>query len=105
MEDLSSAHLVHWGKKGGLTLLDQGLFSGANFLVNILLARWLAPEEYGAFAVAYSIFLLLAAFHTAVLTEPMMIFGAGKYVDKFPKYLGILLFGQLGGSRALSCWF
>ena len=30
-----------WIQKGGLTVLDQGLFSGANFLVNILLARWL----------------------------------------------------------------
>jgi hypothetical protein len=34
--------------KGGLAVLDQGLISGSNFLVGILLARWLAPAEYGA---------------------------------------------------------
>ena len=74
----AAAALRPWLGKGFWALLDQGLFSGANFLVNILLARWLPPEEYGAFAVAMSVFYLLAGFHTAVLTEPMMVFGAGK---------------------------
>ena len=45
-------NFLSWLKKGSLAVLDQGLFSGANFVVNILLARWLTPEEYGAFAVA-----------------------------------------------------
>ena len=58
------------------------------------MARWLAPEEYGAFAVALSIFYLLAGFHTAVITEPMMVFGAGKYREHFRKYLGVLLWGH-----------
>ncbi len=85
---------LHWIQKGGLAILDQGLFSGANFLANILLARWLPPEEYGAFAVALSVFHLLASLHTAVLTEPMMVFGAGKYRDRFREYLGIVLYGH-----------
>ena len=83
-----------WVVKGGWAIVDQALFSGANFLVNILLARWLPPKEYGAFAVALSIFYLLAGFHTAVLTEPMMVFGAGKYREHFRKYLGMLLWGH-----------
>jgi len=83
-----------WAARGGLAVLDQALFSGANFIVNILLARWLPPEEYGAFAVAMSIFYLLAGFHTAVITEPMMVFGAGKYREHFKKYLGMLLWGH-----------
>lgn len=93
---LTPARLFLWAKKGGFALLDQGLFSGANFLVNILLARWLPPEEYGAFAVALSVFYLLAGFHTAVLTEPMMVFGAGKYREQFRRYLGIVLYGHSG---------
>jgi len=100
LEGLGWAQLSRWARKGGLALLDQGLFSGANFLVNILLARWLAPEEYGAFAVALSIYYLLLNFHTAVLTEPMMVFGAGKYRGQFRKYLGMLLYGH-GGLSAL----
>jgi O-antigen/teichoic acid export membrane protein len=80
-----------WLTRGFLAVLDQALFSGANFLVNILLARSLPPEEYGAFAVALSVFYLLAGFHTAVLSEPMMIFGAGKYREQFRKYFGMVL--------------
>ena len=68
-----------WVKKGSFAILDQALFSGANFLINILLARWLPPEDYGAFAVALSIYYLLLNLHTAVSTESMMVFGAGKY--------------------------
>jgi O-antigen/teichoic acid export membrane protein len=80
--------------KGGLAILDQALFAGTNFIVNILLARWLTPAEYGAFALAYSVFLLFGTFHTASLTEPMMVFGSGKYAGHFEKYLGILVRGH-----------
>jgi O-antigen/teichoic acid export membrane protein len=74
-------------QKGSLAVTDQGLFSGANFAVNILFARWLTPAEYGAYSLAYSAFLLLAAIHSGLLIEPMMIFGAGKYFDRFAPYL------------------
>lgn len=92
--------------KGSLAVLDQGLFAGTNFIVNVLLARWLTPAEYGAFALAYSVFLLLGTFHTASLTEPMMVFGPGKYAPHFHEYLGILLRGHfalmLPGALALA---
>jgi len=83
-----------WVGKGSLAILDQGLFASSNFLLNVLLARWLAPADYGAFALAYSVFLLLGILHTALLTEPMLVFGPGKYRERFPEYLGILLRGH-----------
>jgi O-antigen/teichoic acid export membrane protein len=85
---------VIWVRKGGFAILDQGLFAGTNFLANILLARWLDPAQYGAFTVAFSSFLLLTTFHTAILTEPMVVFGAGKYGNQFPQYLGLLISGH-----------
>ncbi|WP_460409476.1 lipopolysaccharide biosynthesis protein [Thermus antranikianii] len=91
-----------WAGRGFWAFLDQGLFSGANFLINILLARWLPPEEYGAFAVALSVFYLLAGLHTAVLTEPMVVFGVGKYRERFREYLEILLFGHWAISMVIS---
>ncbi|OGW86568.1 MAG: hypothetical protein A3C35_08420 [Omnitrophica bacterium RIFCSPHIGHO2_02_FULL_46_11] len=87
--------VLKWLHKGGFAVLDQGLFAGSNFLASILLARWLPAAEYGAFVVAYSIFLLLGVFHTAILTEPMLVFGSGKYSSKFQSYLGCLLYGHL----------
>lgn len=91
-----------WAKSGAFAILDQALFAGANFLANILLARWLSPEQYGAFAVAYSAFLLLGSFHTAALTEPLLVFGAGKYANCINKYLGLLLYGHAGLSLVVS---
>lgn len=91
-----------WAKNGAFAILDQGLFAGANFLANILLARWLPPEQYGAFAVAYSAFLLLGSFHTAVLTEPLLVFGAGKYANHIQKYLGLLLYAHVGLALVVS---
>jgi O-antigen/teichoic acid export membrane protein len=85
------ARALPWATKGGLAILDQGLFAGTNFLANVLLARWLSPVEYGAFALAYSVFLFCGTFYSALVTEPMMVFGAGKYQDCFDRYLGLVL--------------
>jgi O-antigen/teichoic acid export membrane protein len=86
---------IPWAIKGGLAILDQALFAGTNFLVNVLLGRWLTSAQYGAFAVVYSLFFLFSTFHAAVLTEPMMVFGPGKYAPDFRKYVGMLLCGHL----------
>lgn len=86
--------LLAWVTKGGLAVADQALFAGAQFALNIMLARWLVPEEYGAFAVAYAVFLLVAAVHTAVLIEPMIVFGSGRYLQNRKTYVGIVLRGH-----------
>jgi O-antigen/teichoic acid export membrane protein len=84
-----------WLTKGSLAIADQGIFAVSNFLLNVLLARWLTPADYGAFALAYSVFLSLLLIHNALLTTPMLVFGQGKYRERFPEYLGILLRGHL----------
>ncbi|MCX6026925.1 MAG: polysaccharide biosynthesis C-terminal domain-containing protein [Chloroflexi bacterium] len=84
----SFGRLRSWGERGSIALFDQGVFSGSNFILNILLARWLAPSDYGAFAVAYSVFLFLSGFHNAILLEPMSIIGPANYADRLDQYLG-----------------
>lgn len=86
--------LLAWAAKGGLAVTDQALFAGAQFALNIMLARWLVPEEYGAFAVAYAVFLLVAAVDTAVLIEPMIVFGSGRYLQNQKAYVGIVVRGH-----------
>jgi len=90
------SNLFLWIRKGSFALADQGFFSGTNLLLNVLLARWLSSKEYGAFVVAYSIFILLQTLHLAVLIEPMMVFGPRKYRDRFRKYLAVLIYGNFG---------
>ena len=82
---------LNFAGKAAFAISDQALFSGANFGLNILLARWLAPAEYGAFSLAYSVFLLFAVVHTALFIEPMMVFGSGKYQRVFANYVRVLL--------------
>lgn len=80
-----------WITKGFLAILDQGLIAGSNFLIGILLARWLAPEQYGSYALAFAVFLLLSALHQALLLEPQRIFGPSDYGGCLREYLGVLL--------------
>jgi len=87
---------LSWAQTAGWAVTDQGISAGTHFLLNILLARWLSPADYGAFAVAYSVFLLTASSHAALISEPMLVFGAGKYAPVFRRYLGILLCGHAG---------
>src|SRR5437762_1863039 len=46
-----------WAGRLFLAVVDQGLISGANFAVGILLARWMMPAEDGAYALAVSVFV------------------------------------------------
>lgn len=80
-----------WSSRGILAILDQGLISGSNFVVAILLARWLAPQQYGSYALAFEIFLFLAALYGALILEPMSVFGPSIYSGNLTSYLGGLL--------------
>ena len=80
---------------GGLAVLGQGLFAGSNFLVNVLLARWLTPEQYGGFALAYAGFLLFLMLYAACVYEPLIVFGSGRYAGRFREYFGLLARGNV----------
>ena len=76
-----------WVAKGGLALLDFGFFSGSNFLLGILLARWLPPEQYGAYALVFSIFILVTFLYQAMLLEPLSVFSGTTYRTNLRGYL------------------
>jgi O-antigen/teichoic acid export membrane protein len=107
-----SGKFARWITKGGLAILDQGLISGSNFLIGILLARWLVPEQYGAFALAFSVFLLLSYVYQSFLAEPQAVFSGSTYNKSLRGYLKTLLgihliltfFGVilLGGAAAVA---
>ncbi len=80
-----------WSGKGLLALADQGLISGANFLIAVLLARSLSPQRYGAFALAFEVFLLLAVIYGSLILEPLSVFGSSVFREQLRNYLGKLL--------------
>ena len=77
-------------RKALVVFADQGIIGIAGFLVTVLLVRWLSPAQYGAYALAFSIFLFLAGVHTSFLLEPMSVLGPATYRAILPTYLGAL---------------
>jgi O-antigen/teichoic acid export membrane protein len=106
--------LLPWAQKGGFAVIDQGLVSGSNFFISVLLARWMSPEQYGAFALVFAIFLLLSTLYQCLLLEPMAVFGGSMYRHQLRGYVASLLwihlfvsgaiFLLLGGSGLASLW-
>jgi O-antigen/teichoic acid export membrane protein len=83
--------LVRWGSKGGLAIMDQGLISGSNFMISILLARWLMPDQYGAYAVAFGIWIMLSLVYQSLVLEPMGVFGGSTFRSNLRGYVRSLL--------------
>lgn len=77
--------------KSSWALLDQGLFAASNFALNIILARWLGADSYGAFAIAFTVFLFVGVVHSSLMIEPMLVFGSGRYRASLAGYFSSLL--------------
>lgn len=83
-------NVTKWISRGGWAIVDQAIFSGANFLVGILLARWLSLNSFGMFSTGYSVFLFASALYTSIMTEPMLFFGSNVYKEHLSAYTTIL---------------
>ena len=55
-----------------LSLADQAIVSGGNFVVTILLARWLSTGDFGKFAIIWLMLLFASAIQQALVIAPMM---------------------------------
>jgi len=85
------SRVVRGVSKGGLAILDQGLISGSNFLVSILLARWMMPDQYGAYAVAFGIYMMLSLVYQSLVLEPMGVFGGSVFRNNLRGYVRTLV--------------
>ncbi|HUL35065.1 MAG TPA: lipopolysaccharide biosynthesis protein [Candidatus Eisenbacteria bacterium] len=84
---LTRQNLKVWGARAVFSLLDQGLASGASFGVNLLLARWLITEAYGAFAVGFVSYMFVYGLYNALLLEPMSVLGPAQHIESMTGYL------------------
>jgi O-antigen/teichoic acid export membrane protein len=105
---ITRGRLRTWGRLSVLSLVDQGLASGAGLGVNLLLARWMSADAYGAFAVAFAGFLFVAGFYNVLLLEPMSVMGPSRYAGSLPAYfraqitVHAILVGALSGVSLLA---
>ena len=93
LELQSVGRLSYWTTRGVWAIVDQALFALSNLLLNVLLARWLSPREYGAFVTAYVVLLLVTVAHAGLIIEPMMVIGPSRFGHgrKFHEYFSFLL--------------
>jgi O-antigen/teichoic acid export membrane protein len=59
--------------RAGLTTMDQGVASVSNFAVGVAVARVAGIAGLGAYSLAYTAWLALAAVHRSLITDPMAI--------------------------------
>ena len=78
-----------------LAITDQALTALSSFVLLLYLSRTFSSRDFGAYSFAFALFFMVAAIHNAVLTEPMLVFGATRYKDDLRRYLSrVLLVGN-----------
>jgi len=92
-EEGSTNAFSYWTTRGFWAIADQALFAVSNLIINILLARWLSPREYGAFVTAYVVLLLVSVAHGGLFLEPMIVIGSSRFGQgrKWADYLAFVL--------------
>jgi len=68
-------------------------------MANVALARTVSKEEYGMFALSYSVFTFLSGLHNAAILETYTVYGAGRYHDRNREYSWLIW-----RSNALLCF-
>src|SRR5260370_31976521 len=69
---------------------DQAFAVGGIFLVNVVLGRTQTKEEYGMFALYYSVLTFLSGVYNAAIVEPFTVYGSGRYREHFSEYLRLM---------------
>jgi O-antigen/teichoic acid export membrane protein len=80
----------------GFSMADQALSVGGMFLVNLVLARTQTREEYGIFALCYSVLIFLMGLHNAAILEPFTVYGSGRYRSRLAEYFQLMFWSNAG---------
>ena len=85
-----------------LVLVDQAIVSGGNFVLGVLLARYLGLASFGEYTLLWMGVLFALNLHQAYMTQPLMSLFAGKKEDAQPAYIRSLFVLQMGISMLLA---
>jgi O-antigen/teichoic acid export membrane protein len=86
----------------GYSFADQAFAVGGGFLANVALARTQSKEDYGLFALWYSVFTFLSGLHNAAILQPYTVYASGRYRDNFSEYLRLMVRSNAVLSAALT---
>jgi O-antigen/teichoic acid export membrane protein len=88
--------IAKWSPRLVVALADQGLASLSSFAFGVMLVRWISPQSFGAFSIAFSAYLLALGLHSGLVQEPMSVLGARLDDSELAPYLASQLLLQLG---------
>ena len=83
-------------RPGAVSFADQAMLSATSFVIGITLARLTSPGNYGAYALAIGVLLVLSGVQSSVVTSPLTILGAPRTGDELRRWVTTLLAGQVG---------
>jgi O-antigen/teichoic acid export membrane protein len=64
-----------------LAILDQAVYALTNLALQVIVARSISQEEFGAYSVGSAFFFVAALVHASFIIEPMFVFTAERYSD------------------------
>ncbi len=76
------------------TVLDQGVYSGSNFVVVILLANMLSPKDFGLYSLLFASIMVLNCFQNAFITGPFKVLSISKKGNVNQNYLYFNIIAQ-----------
>ncbi len=83
-------------------MADQAVISATHFVLGVTLARLTPAANYGAWALAVGVLLILASVQSAVVTTPLTILGAAREEAALRRWVSALLAGQAVLAAALA---
>ncbi|HEY7004464.1 MAG TPA: hypothetical protein VH281_09295 [Gaiellaceae bacterium] len=60
-------------RRAGWTAADQVLSSSTNFAMTLLVAHFFSPSDFGAFTVAYTLYVILLQLSRSLATDPLSV--------------------------------
>ena len=97
-----------------LAIIDQALYALTNLVLQIVVARSISSDEYGAFSIGVLFFFVAALVQQALIIEPMFVFSRHRYGERMAAYHNRLKRGwafgfglvvvAVGGVLSLGLW-
>ncbi len=78
-------------RKSGLSLIDQGVVSGTNFLTTVLIGRVCGVDELGIYSLGFSLLVFTTNIHESLILAPYTVYVNRLEPQKRAEYAGSIL--------------
>jgi len=101
-ETPGASHWRLWGVRWSFSVVDPATTVSAGLLVNLLLARWLPAQQYGAFALIFALCIFLSGIHDALVLDPMSVNGPANHPRNLADYFEAQIWAHFAFASALA---